>query len=41
MTSSLTLSKMTMELVKILCYMLLLVQLGDGQEPTNRPSNGK
>ena len=27
--------------VKILCYMLLLVQLGDGQEPTNRPSNGK
>ena len=29
------------ELVKMLCYMLLLVQLGDGQEPTNRPSNGK
>ena len=41
MTSSLTLSKMTMELVKISCYMLLLVQLGDVQEPTNRPSNGK
>ena len=24
-----------------LSCMLLLVQLGDGQEPTNRPSNGK
>ena len=32
---------MMMEFVKILCYMLLLVQLGDGQVPTNRPSNGK
>ena len=32
---------MMMEIVKILCCMLLLVQLGDGQEPTNRPSNGK
>ena len=30
-----------MKLVKLLCYMLLLVQLGDGQEPFNRPSNGK
>ena len=25
----------------LLYYMLLLVQLGDGQVPTNRPSNGK
>ena len=38
---SITLSKTMMELVKILNYMLLLVQLGDGQVPTNRPSNGK
>ena len=30
-----------MELVKTLCSTLLLVQLGDGQVPTNRPSNGK
>ena len=30
-----------MSKVEILCYMLLLVQLGDGQEPANRPSNGK
>ena len=32
---------MMMEIVKILCYTLLLVQLGDGQEPTHRPRNGK
>ena len=25
----------------LMSCVLLLVQLGDGQEPTNRPSNGK
>ena len=29
------------KVVKVLCCALLLVQVGDGQEPTNRPSNGK
>ena len=27
--------------ILILCCILLLLQLGDGQVPTNRPSNGK